>query len=161
MKNRNRKNEAPGGADINKIAAKLEKRRQAVENTASCGLILLAIALVAPFGAGTATWVLPAAKWIYAVGALTYFTARIINVSGPKESPRLRRLRRMESWAGIAFVVASAFWFWHSAQLGEYAGLLALLRDTILFSLVGAVIQIISAFLIASQLKKEGAGDNN
>lgn len=156
MKNRNRKNVAPEGADNNLAkAAGLEKRRRAVENTASCGLILLAIALVAPFGAGSAAWLLPTAMWIYALGALVYFVARIINVSDPKESPRLRRLRRLESWAGIAFVVASAFWFWHWYQLGEYAGLLAIMRDTILFSLVGAVVQIISAFLIASQQKKE------
>lgn len=156
MKGKIKKNGAPSGADKDMTRqAGLERRRRAVENTASCGLILLAIALVAPFGAGAASWVLPAAKWIYAVGALVYFVARIINVSDPKESPRLRRLRRMESWAGIAFVVAAAFWFWHSAQLGPYAGLLAVMRDTILFSLVGAAIQIISAFMIASRMKKE------
>lgn len=145
----------PSGEEIQGSVKNLETRRKMVENTASCGLILLAIALVAPFAAGMGSWVMTAAMWIYALGALVYFVARAINVSDPKESPRLRRLRRMESWAGIAFIVAAAFWFWHAQRLGPFGGLLGIMRDTILFSLVGAVIQIISAFLISSQMKKE------
>lgn len=141
----------------NKAAQKaaLEKRRKQVEMTASCGLLLLAIGLVTPFASAVGSWVLTAAMWIYAVGAVTYLVARVVNVSDPDESARLRRLRRMESWAGLAFVIAAGFWFWHSAKLGPFAGQLAVMRDTILFSLVGAVIQIISAFLISSQARKE------
>ena len=133
----------------------LERRRKAVENTAAFGLILLAVGLMAPFGAMYAVWVLPAAKWIFAAGALVYTVARVVNVSDPSESARLRRLRRMEAWAGFAFCIAVGFWFYKDAHIGAFAGPLALLRDTILFSLVGAVIQIISAWLISSQIRKE------
>lgn len=133
----------------------LERRRKAVENTAAFGLIILAVGLMAPFGAMYASWVLPAAKWIFASGALVYTVARVVNVSDPAESARLRRLRRMEAWAGLAFCIAAGFWFYKDAHIGAFAGPLAVLRDTILFSLVGAVIQIISAWLIASQMRKE------
>lgn len=133
----------------------LERRRKAVENTAAFGLILLAVGLMAPFGAMYAAWVLPTAKWIFAAGALVYTVARVVNVSDPSESARLRRLRRMEAWAGFAFCIAAGFWFYKDAHIGAFAGPLALLRDTILFSLVGAVIQIISAWLISSQIRKE------
>lgn len=137
----------------------MERRRRKVESTATFGLLLVAVSLVAPFASPENAALLSAFKWIYASGALIYLVARVINVSDPDESKRLKRLRRLESWAGIAFAIASFFWFYKEYRLGGFGGSLALLHDTILFTLVGAMIQIIASWLIYSVSKKERHAD--
>lgn len=135
--------------------AALEKRRKQVEASATFGLILICVALVAPFTAvGTGEY-LKVFRWIYGSGALIYLVARVVDISDPQESTRLRRLRRMEFWAGIAFGLATAFWFIGQHRLGDMAGPLAILQNTITFTLVGALIQIIASWLIYSQTKKD------
>ena len=52
-------------------------------------------------------------------------------------------------------MVGAAFWFYQEGHLGKYAGILAVMRDTIMFTLAGALIQIISSWMIMSQSKKE------
>lgn len=136
----------------------LEKRRKAVESAATFGLLLICVALVAPFAAVGNLALLSALKWVYSAGTLIYIVARVVNVSDPTDSMRLRRLRRMEFWAGVAFMMAAAFWFYEEAHLGPYAGPLAVMRNTILFTLVGAAIQVIASWLIVSQTKKEHSG---
>lgn len=139
--------------------ADLEKRRKQVENSATFGLILLCIALAAPFTSPASMEYLKVFKWIYGSGALIYLVARMVDITDPKESPRLRRLRRMQFWAGISFGLATAFWFIGEHRLGDNGGVLAVLRNTIMFTLVGAVIQIMATWLIYSQQKKEtGSG---
>ena len=135
--------------------AALEKRRKQVEGTATFGLILICVALVGPFTAPANMDYLNVFRWIYGSGAVIYLVARLVDISDPKDSPRLKRLRRMEFWAGISFGLATAFWFIGQHRLGEYAGALAVLKNTIMFTLVGAVIQIVASWLIYSQAKKE------
>jgi hypothetical protein len=132
-----------------------EKTRRMAENVAMVGLLLLAIALMAPLFNLLDPTKLYLFKWIYAAGALIYVTARSVNVNDPGDTFRLKRLRRLEFWAGVAFVIGGACWFYNTSRLGEYAGVLAILRPTILMSLVGAMIQIIASWLIASQVKKD------
>lgn len=133
----------------------LEKRRKQVEGTATFGLILIAVALVSPLTTPSSTEYLSVFRWIYGAGALIYLISRIVGVSDPEGSLRLRRLRRMQCWAGVAFGIATAFWFIGQHRLGDSAGAGAVLWNTIMFTLVGAVIQIISTWLIYSQSKKE------
>lgn len=64
----------------------------------------------------------------------------------------------MEFWAGVAFVLGAALWFYSETRLGEYAGPLAVMKDTIMFTLAGALIQIIASWLIVSRTKKEQKG---
>ena len=135
-----------------------EGRRRLVESTATFGLILICVALLVPFFNPTDFHLVRIFKWVYAAGALIFVIARVVNVADPSDSVRMKRLRRLEFWAGVAFVMAAAFWFYeesHLASLGQYVGVLAILRDTIMFSLVGAVIQIIASWLIVSQARKE------
>ena len=136
----------------------LEKRRKQVETTATFGLILICVALVAPFTSPASMEYLNVFRWIYGSGALIYIVARVVDISDPKDSPRLKRLRRMEFWAGVSFALATAFWVIGQHRLGPYAGALAVLQNTIMFTLVGAVIQIIASWLIYSQTKKEIKG---
>ena len=60
----------------------------------------------------------------------------------------------MEVWAGVAFCVATFFWFYNTSRYPYMS--LAVMRDTVVFTLDGALIQIIAAWMIASQMKKEG-----
>lgn len=145
-----------GKSDITGYA--LEKRRKLVEATATFGLLLICAALVAPFTNPSDMDMLRIFKWIYSAGALIFIVARVVNVNDPQDSMRLRRLRRMEFWAGVAFVMAAAFWFYSESHLGQYAGVLAVMRNTIMFTLVGALIQIISSWLITSRARKEQKG---
>ena len=133
----------------------LEKRRKQVEASATFGLILICVALVAPFTSPASMEYLDVFRWIYGAGTVIYLIARIVDITDPKDSLRLKRLRRMEFWAGIAFGLATAFWFIGQHRMGPYAGALAVLQNTIMFTLVGALIQIVASWLIYSQTKKE------
>lgn len=141
--------------------AALEKRRKQVEGTATFGLILICVALVAPFTSPASMEYLNVYRWIYGAGTIIYIIARVVDISDPKDSPRLKRLRRMEFWAGVSFALATAFWFIGQHRLGEYAGALAVLQNTIMFTLIGALIQIVASWLIYSQTKKELRDNNN
>lgn len=133
----------------------LEKRRKMVESTATFGLLLICVALVSPFAGLGNLEILKAFKWIYSAGALIYTVARVFNVNDPSDSIRLRRLRRLEFWAGMAFIIAASFWFYEERHLGPYAGPLAVMRNTIMFTLAGAAIQVIASWMIVSRSKKE------
>lgn len=132
-----------------------ERRQRIMEWVASSGLLLICVSLLVPFFNPSDISFISIFKWVYSAGALIYFIARVMNVKVEGESMRLRRLRRMEAWAGIAFIIGAAFWFYSEAHLGIYAGMLALLRQTILFTLVGAVIQIIASWMIVARQSKE------
>lgn len=135
--------------------ADLEKRRKQVESTATFGLILICVALVSPLTSPAKTGYLDVFRWIYGAGAIIYLIARMVDISDPGESLRIKRLRRMEFWAGISFGLATAFWFIGQHRLGPNGGAAAVLWNTIMFTLVGAVIQIIASWMIYSQSKKE------
>ena len=89
-----------------------------------------------------------------------YLVARCIPVNSEKDSRRLRSLRRMEFWAGIAFVIGAAFWWRNAARFPFTPYVLAVLRDTVAFTLAGAIIQIIASWMISSRMRKEADGGN-
>ena len=136
----------------------LEKRKKQVESAATFGLLLICVALISPFTNPANMHLLSIFRWIYGAGALIYLIARVVDITDKDESLRLRRLRRLEFWAGVSFGIATAFWFFNQSRLGEYAGMLGVLQTTILFTLVGALIQIIASWLIYSVKKKELKG---
>lgn len=131
------------------------KTRRLAEGTATFGLLLLCVALVAPFAITSQLEALAVYKWIYAAGALIYTVARMVGVNDPADSLRVRRLRRMEFWAGMAFMVGACFWFYTEQRLPPMAGPLAVLRTTIMFTLAGALIQIIASWMIVARKAKE------
>lgn len=139
--------------------APVVKSRKAVEMSATFGLILIAVGLVGPFTDLANSDYIRFFKWIYAPGALIYTIARMVGSTDPDESIRLRRLRRLEFWAGIAFCIGAFFWFYNERQFGMYLelgfGQLSCLRDTVYFTLAGGVIQILAIFAIYRQQKKE------
>lgn len=134
----------------------LKKKRTIAETLAIAGVVLIALALVIPLSSNAGD-LLGASKWVYSSGALVYTIARTIDVSAPNESVRLKRMRRIEFWAGMAFIIGAAFWFYNESRYGDalYMFTLAILKDTILFSLVGAVLQIVASWMIYSRSRKE------
>lgn len=138
--------------------SKIENVRRSVEATATFGLLLVLVAMVIPFAQGMASTSLSWARWIYAAGALIYTVARVVNVNDPADSIRLRRLRRLEFWAGMCFIVGAAFWFYRMRYFASMsAGTLAVMQQTVAFTMAGAAIQIIASWMISSRMKKERA----
>lgn len=136
--------------------ASSDKRRRRLEATATLGLLLVAAALVIPMASLFNPGLQAAMKWVYAAGALIYTVARAADLKAPGESLRVRRLRRMEFWAGIALCLGAGLWFWNAHRLGTQMGMtLGVVRDTIMFTMVGAVLQVIASWMIASRLRKE------
>lgn len=146
---------------VSSISPALEKRRKYVETAASIGLILVLLAMMAPFFGwigSPISW----GRWVYAAGALIYTVARVIDVNAPGDSLRLRRLRRLEFWAGMCFIIGGAFWFYKLAYYSGFdSGVLAVMRQTVAFTMAGAVIQIVASWMIASCMKKEMAGNKS
>lgn len=134
---------------------KLDRRRRAVEGTATFGLLLVCVALIVPFAGTSVEWLMAAAKWIYASGALIYTVARVVGARDPRDSAPVKRMRRMEFWGGVAFIIGAVCWFVQDERLGALGGILAVLKDTIMFTLVGAAIQLIGSWLIVSRIRKE------
>lgn len=138
------------------LSAKLEQRRKYVEIVASVGLLLVLLAMMAPFLSGVIGHSMMWAKWVYASGALVYTCARVVDVNAAGDSLRLRRLRRLEFWAGMCFIVGAAFWFYKVQYYsGFFAGPLAVMRQTVAFTMAGAVIQIVASWMIAARVRKE------
>ena len=140
--------------DPAKAAAKA-RRLRAFESSATFGLLLLAVGLVAPFTSLDNETMLTVFKWIYASGALIYLVSRIAGGYDPTDSLRVRRLRRLEVWAGVAFGIAAFFWFYNGARNAGYPMTLQVMRDTVVFTLVGALIQIIASWMIVARKRKE------
>lgn len=136
--------------------AELDRRRKYVEVAASAGLLLVLLAMMAPFAQGFLHVSLMWARWVYAAGAVIYTVARVVNVNAVSDSLRLRRMRRMEFWAGVCFMAGAAFWFYKMQYyIGFSAGILAVMRQTVAFTMAGAVIQIVASWMIAARMKKE------
>lgn len=135
------------------------KSRKAFENIAAFGLIVVAVGIAAPFTDLDNTANLRIYKWIYAAGALIFTIARMVGSTDPSESLRLRRLRRLEFWAGVAFCIGAFFWFYNEDRYSFYLSLgqggITCLRDTIYFTLAGGVIQLLAIFAISRRLGKE------
>ena len=134
------------------------RSRKAIEGAAAFGLILVAVGLAAPFTDLLNSDYIRFFKWIYSPGALIYTIARIVGSTDPAESLRMRRLRRMEFWAGVAFCIGVFFWFYNEHRyadlLAQGAGAMVYLRETVYFSLAGALIQVIAVAALARQQKK-------
>lgn len=126
-----------------------------MEALSTAGLILVAVGLVAPFASLDNPAAVTIFRWIFSAGALIYTVARIVNVNAPGDSSRLRRLRRMEMWAGFCFIVAAACWFYNAAKNPGIMMSLPMMNETVVFTLAGAMIQIVASWLISAQAKKE------
>lgn len=143
-------------------AAPVFKGKKALENTATLGLILVAVGMLAPFADMSSPGLIRVFKWIYTAGAAVFTIARAAGSTDHAESMQIRRLRRLEFWAGVAFCIGAFFWFYNENRFSFYLdlgmGTLACLRDTIYFTLAGAAIQILAVVMLSRRMKREGEG---
>ena len=135
--------------------AALERRRKMVEICSTSGLILVAVGMLVPFAAIDNSPLIMAMKVVYAVGAVIYTVARMVNVNSPSDSLKLRRMRRMEMWGGFCFILGGFFWFYNSARYPMIIFSLAIMRDTVAFTMAGAIIQVVASWMITARMKKE------
>ncbi len=135
--------------------------RRIMEPLATFGLILVAAGLVAPLVSVDNTLITVIFKWVFALGAVIFTGARIAASIGRDESFRVRRLRRMEAWAGIAFCFGAFFWFYNTSKLDSDVLTFRMLNETIIFTMAGALIQIVSSWLLSSALRKEEKARGN
>lgn len=141
--------------NIDKIKGKMARRRRITEIVASVGLSLVALGLVVPFLYFDNAALVSAFKWVFSAGAVIYTVARGVNTNEPGDSMRVRRLRRMEMWAGFAICIGAAFWWYNENKFGPYGVTLKLLHETILFTLTGALIQIVASCLLVTAIRKQ------
>ena len=133
----------------------LERRRRTVETCSTFGLILVAVGMLVPFTAIDNSELILAMKLVYATGALLFTVARMVNVNAPSDSLKLRRMRRMEMWAGFCFILGGFFWFYNSARYSAIPFSVAIMRDTVAFTMAGAIIQVVASWMITSRMRKE------
>ncbi len=130
--------------------------RRYADSIATFGLLLVCLALFVPLINIFSPTFEMIMKWVYAAGALIYTVARVLDLAVKGESAQVRRLRHMEFWAGIAFCIAAGLWFYHGSRLGGHYGMtLGVIRDTVVFTIVGAVLQIVASWLVSARLRKE------
>ena len=79
-------------------------------------------------------------RYIYALGAIVFLLTRIL-AGNPFTELRLKRLQRMQFWAGATFCVA-AFFIFYMPQA----------NDWIAFTLAAAVLQAYSTFMISRHM---------
>lgn len=140
---------------VKPLSATRRRMLKMSENVAAIGMLLILGGVMVPLFNLAGPQSLTPFKWIYAAGALLFAAARAVGSTNPNESLHLRRLRRMEFWSGVCFIIGAAFWFYQQQHLGPGAGPLAVIHDTILFTLSGAAVQIIAVWLIYARQKKE------
>lgn len=139
-----------------KSPAEIESLRRKVESTATFGMLLVAVGLVLPFiNLFSDTWS-EVGRWIYVVGAVIFVIARMVKVDAPEDTIRIRRLIRLEFWAGVAFLIGAGLWFYKAIKYGGIAAgaSFVIMKDTVLFTLVGAGIQLIASWMIYFARKK-------
>lgn len=137
-----------------------ESRRRLLATTeilANIGLVFVAVGLVSPIvGFENPVWI-EVFKWVFTVGAAFYTGARLAGSFAKEENFRIRRLRRLEVWAGFAFCVAAFFWFYNTRHVDfetmPYMSF-KMFQETILFTLVGALIQIVASWMLSSAIRK-------
>lgn len=135
----------------------LMRKRKLADILGGTGMILVAVGMLLPLFNLYDVRLLPVWKWVFTIGALMFTSSKCINVLPSSASFRLKRLKRLEFWAGICFVIAAGFWWYNEIKVGNrpYIGTLTIIHDTILFTLSGAILQLIAAWMIYFRERKE------
>lgn len=107
---------------------------------AAAGLLLVMVATALPLTGNRGD----AFRFIYCAGALMVLVGRLFNPC-PSDSLRVRRLYRIEVWAGIIFCVGAFFLFYSSAGA----------MDWMAFTLAGGVIEAYASLMIPREVERE------
>ncbi|MDE5836388.1 MAG: hypothetical protein K2H50_05235 [Paramuribaculum sp.] len=105
------------------------------------GLLLVMVAAVLPLTGNRGD----VFRYIYTAGALLVLVGRLFNRC-PSNSLRVKRLYRLEVWAGVVFCVGAFFLFYPSAGA----------TDWMAFTLAGGVIEAYASLTIPRAQASEG-----
>lgn len=135
----------------------LARRRRIADTLSAVGFVCLAIGLFLPVFDLFSVQRLSIFKWIFTAGALTFVAGKCIPKLPKDTSIRLRRMYRLEFWAGICFCVGAFFWFFNEMKFSGVFGIgsLTIIHDTILYAMSGAVVEVIAVWMIYFREKKE------
>lgn len=84
-------------------------------------------------------------SWIYAIGAASLLTGRLMQKAPEGATPKLRRLLRMEVWTALVFIAGAVFLFL-PVRPGAGEG-----NDWIAFTLAGGVLTLYTSIMIPRQ----------
>ena len=87
-----------------------------------------------------------AVRWIYAAGALAVIAGRALTPFYDLFILLVRRLYRMEVWAGIMFAAGAFFLFWPGASA----------QDAIAFTLAGGALEVYASLTIPRAARRKG-----
>ena len=87
----------------------------------------------------------PVYRYLLTAGAVAVFVGRMSMPKVKGGSLRLRRLCRIELWAGIIFCAAACFVWWPGARP----------MDWLAFTLAGGMLQIYTSIMIPRQIRKD------
>ncbi|MDE5745228.1 MAG: hypothetical protein K2H84_06165 [Paramuribaculum sp.] len=104
------------------------------------GLLLVVVAAALPLTGNRGDLF----RYIYSAGALLAFVGRLFNPC-PSSSLRVRRLYRLEVWAGVVFCVGAFFLFYPSAGA----------TDWMAFTLAGGIIEAYASIMIPRVQERE------
>ncbi|MDE7388652.1 MAG: hypothetical protein K2M97_05295 [Muribaculaceae bacterium] len=107
------------------------------------GLVLVMAGMTIP--AATGSFDNDTFRYVYAAGAVLTLLGRLFAQPYRGDNLRLRRLIRLQSWSAIFYCVAAFFCFYDRTSL----------RDWIVFTLAGAVVQIVCNVMISLQTRKK------
>ena len=108
---------------------------------AVAGLLLVVIATAMPLLRIAS----PAMKWIYAAGAVAVAVGRGCNPAPKGSGLRVRRLFRLEMWAGILFCVGAFCLCYPKAGAMDYMA----------FTLAGGVIEVYASLMLPRAAKAD------
>lgn len=137
--------------------SKLLHRRKIADLVGGAGMIMIAVGIMIPLFNLESRAILSLCQWIFTAGALIFTGSKCVSTLPSTASFRLKRLKRLEFWAGICFVIAAGFWFYNQQKYKNSVNAmhLKIIHDTILFTLSGAVLQLLAAWMIYFREKKE------
>ncbi len=107
----------------------------------TAGMLMIAAGIVIPIFTGSIQSDI--FRYIYAAGAITLLTGRILT-RYDGSNLRLKRLYRLETWSAVFFCVAAFFLFYDRT----------LLRDPLAFTLAGGLIQTYTSIMIPRHSNK-------
>ena len=104
-------------------------------------MVALLVAAALPIFGYKATWL----RYAYAAAAALILISQFF-IPAPGEGFRVRRLARMNVWAGVLYCISAACLFFHDATMQ---------RSWVAFLLGGAVLQIYSNLMLARLTTKK------
>lgn len=116
----------------------MERYNKLLTWTITAGMVFIVVGMLMPL----LEYPISVSRWIYCFGALVNLVGRIF-VRYQGENIRVKRLYRLEFWAGVFFAVSGFFQFYSPET-----------SDWLAFTLAGGAILVYTSIMIPREIKK-------